>query len=39
MSTKDILSDPKQLIPFLNRKLYEKGDSYSPGTGFCIKKD
>ena len=24
MSTKDILSDPKQLIPFLNRKLYEK---------------
>lgn len=36
---KECLSDPKKLVPLLNRKLYEKGDCYSPGTGFCIKKD
>jgi len=29
---------PKKLIPVLNKKLYEKGDCYSPGTGIIIKQ-
>jgi len=34
-----MLSNPLELIPFLNKKLFKQGDCYSPGTGFCVKKD